>query len=283
MITAEIFVKPRRRISDIGQVPETDMIPLLEEQLRVLRNVQVSDISNVDEIVLNSRKTVKKIRALLLFIRNFIPRNTYDEIINSIASVSKELAPIRECAVLKETCSLYKHVILANAGGMEYSALEHLLDDQHKQLLHEKFVEKDTFRIIRSNLNNLRIFEIVPAIYMDNQQIKTFAGKTFKKCQKQFNNLSVASSSKQYHQFRKCSKTLQYQLGFMYQAGLGRSQSKNKLDQINHLLGRKNDLNIFVKYLRANLKDVHRQTSPALKKEIKSLRRKILKEGREYY
>lgn len=283
MISAEIFVRPRRRISDVDQVPETDMIPYLVELWKALDDQLGSGSTGVDEIVYQSRKISKKIGALLLLIKNHIPRSAFDEMTNTLTFISRELAPVREYAVLKETCALFKRNILDEVGAIGYTRLEQQLEFEYHQLLHEKIVEEDTFRILRKHIQGLNASREIPALFLDNRDITWEAGKTYKRCRKLFENLSVGSSSKQFHQFRKCSKTLQYQLGILNKAGLGRIKTKRKLDGINRILGWKNDLNVFINYLKHNSREIYRQTAPFFKKEIKSMQRKILKEAGGYY
>ena len=115
-------------------------------------------------------------------------------------------------------------------------------------------------------------------ISIEFKSIKSRLSKKFKKCELLFKGLTLSSSYKEFHQFRKCCKQLYFQHAVLNKIGLEKTHKPNKrLLKLTEQLGNEHDLEMLHQYLKDYFKELDEATISIFTLRIEKLRRKILR------
>ncbi|MDP4185458.1 MAG: CHAD domain-containing protein [Bacteroidota bacterium] len=191
------------------------------------------------------RVQIKRIRSLLLLIKDQLQAEEYEEFDALYQELGNRLGLIREHYILLKTFQRIR-TAFHSANSQPLVDFYKTLELQYDDLLKEINLDRNSFLqyVDKFNASTLKIDNVFQSI--DNKKLKKRYQLTCDKCFKIAKSLSLGSSAEDFHSFRKWAKKVLYQQIFFKQILKQRCKVRHnsKLKKIAKIVGEEHDLQI---------------------------------------
>ena len=249
---------------------------VLEKDINKLNAVSSDDHLNIDKSIHSIRKSLKSISAILLLCEvHFNPTQRKDLKLR-IKSLSKQYGLIREPYVYLQTLKrIEKKLKCFDCNNLD--DLKYNLESQYDLILNDIKnkkgtiqSDKESIRELTEELNNLDI-------NFKSKPLKRRLSISFKKSRRLFKKLSLGSTAKEYHRFRKWCKIFYHQQIVLNGIESEKMSKKNrKLYKLTEFLGNEHNLQVFYQYLSIHFPELSKLSEAVFRLKIKRIRKKAL-------
>lgn len=194
-----------------------------------------------DLVVHSTRKSLKRLRAVLRMVRGAIPDELYVLEREWYRDIGRRLGEIRDSAVRIETID----GLIADSGpSEEFDALRHEFVDAHRSLSRRVFEREHLFDTIAAELGEGRSRVIAwTKVPDDFSAFREGLRKVYERGRKDFKQVKAGADAEELHEWRKFAKHLWYEVLLLtpihpaYLEPLG-----DALDSLGDFLGKDHDL-----------------------------------------
>ena len=246
----------------------------LEESLKGVLNGRISFIEeqirhqkDVHKIIHETRRTTKRIRAVLHLIRDetgyghFYRENTF------YRDLARRMAPARDQYVLRESIIQMEGAIRESSSDEEFNDLNEYLSNRVDQELYRFNEAQDGFVRIQEELSQARLrVENYCQLRNSFKSVKQGIHRMYERGRKYLRKVEKRFNMEEFHEYRKCSKYLQYQMEIIQPLfpKLMKGYTKT-INKHTELLGVARDMDRLEQYLQSTPSHL---LSPSLKEEL---------------
>ena len=242
------------------------MLKIQDSTAQTIREVIVKEIAgtlslqynsefNIESRIHEYRKAIKRCRALLRLLKNFIGENVFETIDKKLSMAAGDMAQRRDATVnLRSFINLslaYSHTITENIRQSITNELTEKVKKAYEtEIIDPVKTEESILIFLKTILDELNEIRIKPATHSD---FSTAIEKSYFKAANLFTDAKNSLETEVIHKFRKFTKHLLFQLKFT--PDLDKTYLNpliTKLDNISDFLGKEHDLAVLDKTLATN-------------------------------
>jgi len=203
------------------------------------------------EAIHDTRKQIKKIRALARLLRKELGEDTYQRTNQYYRDVARQLSDARDAAAMLETLALVAPHLEGEAAEAAFTDIKHHLSSRKSAV--SRALNQDN--LLQKTLADLDEAEALHAKWkIKHEDFSAFAGglgKTYQRCREAMDKAYKKDKASEFHEWRKRCKYLRYEVDLLREVWHQPMKSLEKeLHQLTDYLGDHHDLAVLKKYLK---------------------------------
>ena len=237
------------------------------EVLQIRQRLSKSRKNDLPQAVHESRKRIKKLRALFRLTRNHIGEAAYQKLNHIMRAIAHSLSPLRDAAIRRETWHEFRPDCPDQISDAEFSMVAESLSHQSDQRIKTTALSRNQYKkklglalalIKKTSLNRIT-----------KKELRKGMKKTHNRYQREYRKARQETTDESLHAWRKRSKDLLHQLDLLGHRG----KRVEQLRELGKLLGADHDLAI----LKSRVLKISPGTFQKLQKTIERKRADLQK------
>lgn len=166
--------------------------------------------ADLDDVVYDVRKRCKRVRALLRLVRESLGDDVYQQENRALRDAARELSPVRDAAVLIEV-----HDEVVGAGAVPIAGFRADLVEHHQELRDELLAGDTLPRLGERVAAVLTRIDTWPLETLEWDSLGAGVERVYRRGRKAMAAAYDDPSTERFHEWRKRTKYLRHQLGFL--------------------------------------------------------------------
>jgi len=250
---------------------------VLEKDINKLNSVSGEVHLNIDKSLHTIRKSLKSISVILILYKVQFDQAQYLSLKSIIKTISKQFGVLREPYVNLQTYHRIEAKLKNFFNNSDLYELRYNLEMQYNLIANDILNTKDTIQQGKELLVKLTEELSNLDVNFKHKPMKRRLMISFQKSRRLFKKLSLRSSSRAYHRFRKWCKIYYHQQIILNRIGSEKMPRKNKkLFKLTEFLGDEHNLQVFYQYLSTHFPELSQLSEALFRLKIKRLRKKVL-------
>jgi CHAD domain-containing protein len=251
--------------------------PPLSEQLRQFALTQIDLALTLfsaaprrqDEAIHETRRCLKRVRALLRLVKAELPATIYDRDNLYLRNVGRQLSALRDAAVMKETLGKLKKEFPSRLSRPAWRELQETLTARAQPSAAQK-AKRMTAVATKLRIARARI-EKWALDFDDIAVLQTGLRKAYRRGQRALEQAQEEPTAETFHEWRKQVNHLRHQLQLLQTLQLGKVKpTLRDCKALAEILGWKNDLAVLVREIECSHSQAQATTPPAFQALIQT-------------
>jgi CHAD domain-containing protein len=203
-----------------------------------------------DEAIHETRRCVKRVRALLRLVKSQLPATNYDRENLYLRNIGRQLTTLRDAAVMTKTLAALQKEQAAQLPRSIWRTLAKELETAQGQSRLARLAKKKRMAVVATRLRRARARVAKWALDFDDEAVlQQGLRQTFRRGKRAMEAALAEPTAENFHEWRKQVNHLRHQLQIVQSLKLGKVKATlRRFKSLAELLGRKNDLAVLSRH-----------------------------------